>query len=86
MSIVQLVQDAQHSCSWVPSHGKHPDWEPLAGLLAQEIRDLNHTADEEASGMLRTILQEGANAKNRRAILAQWTQETTKVRSMRGWS
>ena len=43
---------------WVPSHGKHPTWNPPQGLSGEKLRELNARADEAATA----ALQPGVNA------------------------
>ena len=66
---------------WVPSHGKHPKWNPPSGLSGEQLRDLNARADAAATAALQPGVdatrlwrarEQGARAWSEQAL--QWAR------------
>ena len=62
---------------WVPSHDKHPDWQPPAPFTAKHFRSLNAAADVAASSVTSRLWK--AEASFRREVLAA---EQATIRSL----
>jgi hypothetical protein len=64
------------SLSWVPAHGRHPEWTPcpLLPLAAEAIRKLNDTADHTATSTMeqRRVLPDFVHYDKARRRARQW--------------
>ena len=63
----------QHRSSWVPSHGKHPEWSPPAGASEKQWRQLNDVADAEATDAKMKYAAGAAAEAKPRTDAAAWS-------------